>query len=105
MLTANNVYISDNSHGYEDVSRPIMQQPVVFKGPVSIGEGSWIGENVIIGADIRRNCDRRELCSHARSTGLRRGSWSSGKSDRAIRSSSRCWIRNLAETQVAQTDN
>lgn len=57
VLTANNVYISDNSHGYEDVSRPIMQQSVVFKGPVSIGAGSWIGENVsIIGARIGKNC-------------------------------------------------
>lgn len=57
VLTANNVYISDNVHGYEDVSRPIIQQPVRFKGAVSIGSGSWIGENVsIIGAHIGKNC-------------------------------------------------
>jgi acetyltransferase-like isoleucine patch superfamily enzyme len=57
VLTANNVYISDNVHGYEDISRPIIQQPVVFKGGVAIGSGSWIGENVsIIGARIGRNC-------------------------------------------------
>lgn len=57
VLTANNVYISDNVHGYEDISRPVMQQPVVFKGAVSIGSGSWIGENAaIIGARIGRNC-------------------------------------------------
>lgn len=57
VLTANNVYISDNSHGYEDISRPVMQQPVIFKGAVSIGAGSWIGENVsIIGACIGKNC-------------------------------------------------
>lgn len=57
VLTANNVYISDNVHGYEDVSRPIILQPVLFKGAVSIGSGSWIGENVsIIGARIGKNC-------------------------------------------------
>lgn len=57
VLTANNVYISDNLHGYEDVTRPIIQQPVRFKKAVSIGEGSWIGENAcIVGASIGRNC-------------------------------------------------
>jgi len=57
VLTANNVYISDNLHEYEDVSRPIMHQPVRFKKAVSIGDGCWIGENVcIVGASIGRNC-------------------------------------------------
>ena len=57
VLTANNVYISDNLHDYEDVNRPVIDQPVKFKGPVSIGDGCWIGENVcVIGAKIGRNC-------------------------------------------------
>lgn len=57
VLTANNVYISDNLHGYEDTATPIMHQPVRFKAAVSIGDGTWIGENVcIIGARIGRNC-------------------------------------------------
>lgn len=56
VLTANNVYISDNLHGYEDVTRPIMHQPVRFKKAVVIGDGCWIGENAcIIGATIGRN--------------------------------------------------
>ena len=56
VLTANNVYISDNHHSYEDISRPIIDQPVVFKRAVSIGDGCWIGENAcIIGASIGRN--------------------------------------------------
>jgi UDP-3-O-[3-hydroxymyristoyl] glucosamine N-acyltransferase len=56
VLTANNVYISDNLHGYEDITKPIMQQPIKFKKEVSIGTGSWIGENVsIIGANIGKN--------------------------------------------------
>lgn len=57
VLTANNVYISDNLHGYEDITTPVMHQPVKFKKAVSIGDGSWIGENVcIIGASVGKNC-------------------------------------------------
>ncbi len=57
VLTANNVYVSDNLHGYEDISRPILQQPVRFKAAVHIGDGSWIGENAcIIGARVGRHC-------------------------------------------------
>ena len=56
VLTANNVYISDNLHEYEDVTKPIIQQPVRFKRAVEIGEGAWIGENVsIIGASVGKN--------------------------------------------------
>lgn len=57
VLTANNVYISDNLHSYEDTSKPIMHQPVQFKKAVSIGDGCWIGENAcIIGAHVGKNC-------------------------------------------------
>lgn len=57
VLTANNVYISDNQHSYENIDIPIMDQPINFKKNVMIGQGSWIGENVsIIGASVGRNC-------------------------------------------------
>lgn len=57
VLTANNVYISDNLHEYRDITRPVMHQPVIVKGNVSIGDGCWLGENVVvIGASIGRNC-------------------------------------------------
>ncbi|PSL48940.1 succinyltransferase-like protein [Chitinophaga niastensis] len=56
VLMANKVYISDNLHSYEDISRPVIDQPVVFKAKVRIGSGAWIGENVcIIGASIGKN--------------------------------------------------
>lgn len=56
VLTANNVYISDNIHEYEDITRPVMHQPVRFKRAVFIGAGAWIGENVsIIGACVGKN--------------------------------------------------
>ncbi len=57
VMTANNVYISDNIHTYTDITIPIMDQKVSYKSPVSIGDGSWIGENAcIIGATIGSNC-------------------------------------------------
>ena len=56
VLTANNVYISDNAHEFEDITKPIINQPVRFKKPIKIADGAWIGENVsIIGASVGRN--------------------------------------------------
>ena len=57
VLTANGVYISDNLHGYRDLSRPILQQPIQQHGVVEIGDGSWIGHNAcILGVRIGRHC-------------------------------------------------
>jgi len=57
VLIADRVYIADNLHEYEDVERAVMDQPLRQLEPVSIGEGSWIGENVcIVGCSIGKNC-------------------------------------------------
>ncbi len=57
VLTANNIFVSDNLHAYEDIETPILQQPIKLKAPVVIGRGSWLGENVcVIGASIGKNC-------------------------------------------------
>jgi len=57
VLTANGVYISDNLHAYEDVHRPVKEQPIRQVADVSIGDGSWLGHNAcVIGARIGRNC-------------------------------------------------
>ncbi|EIF2259261.1 TPA: acyltransferase [Vibrio cholerae] len=56
VLIADKVYISDNLHDYQDVSKPIKEQPIIVKNKVKIGSGSWIGENVsIIGANVGKN--------------------------------------------------
>lgn len=56
VLIANRVYISDNIHCYEDCSMPILDQEVLFKNSVKIGDGAWLGENVcVIGASIGKN--------------------------------------------------
>jgi acetyltransferase-like isoleucine patch superfamily enzyme len=57
VLTADKVYISDNMHGYQDVTIPIQVQPIVQKKEVRIGTGTWIGENVcIMGCTIGKQC-------------------------------------------------
>jgi len=56
VLIADRVYISDNQHGFKDINRPIINQPIVQLADVVIKEGSWIGENVCIsGASIGKN--------------------------------------------------
>ena len=54
--TGHHVYITDQSHGYEDVTKPISQQSQPEKS-VSIGNGSWLGHGVVVlpGAKIGRN--------------------------------------------------
>ncbi|SON50963.1 acyltransferase [Vibrio tapetis] len=56
VLIADKVYISDNIHDYKNTDLPIIQQPVLSCGIVSIGNGAWIGENVsIIGCSVGKN--------------------------------------------------
>lgn len=53
VLVANKIYISDNTHSYEDVRLPVMDQPVRQLRDVKIGDGAWLGENVcIVGASV-----------------------------------------------------
>jgi len=55
VLTAGNVYVSDNAHGYEDPTVAILKQPVQQLAKVRIGRGAWLGQNVcVIGASIGR---------------------------------------------------
>jgi len=51
-----NVFVSDASHGYQDVETPIGLQ-LGWAHPVEIGAGSWIGHGVIVlpGTRIGRN--------------------------------------------------
>lgn len=45
---ADNVYITDNLHGFKDISCGVMPQPLKVPGPVSIEDEVWIGERVCI---------------------------------------------------------
>ena len=57
VLTANNVYITDNLHDYRNPDLPIVKQPIVQKSFVEIGDGTWLGHNAcVIAVRIGRNC-------------------------------------------------
>jgi len=48
VLFAANVFISDGFHGYDKIGIPYKEQPISDIGSIYIGEGSWIGQNVVI---------------------------------------------------------
>lgn len=54
--TGHNVYITDQNHGYEDVTVPISRQAMPER-PVRIGDGAWLGFGTVVlpGADIGRH--------------------------------------------------
>lgn len=58
VLFAAFVHITDHSHGYEDVTKPIKDQTIIHKGPVVIGRGSWIafGAHILSGVTIGEHC-------------------------------------------------
>ena len=43
VLFAGHVHITDHSHGYEDITRPITPQPLFSKGPIIIEDDCWLG--------------------------------------------------------------
>lgn len=45
--TGHYVYVTDQNHGYDDVSMPIGTQ-MWHNAPVSIGSGSWLGHGCVI---------------------------------------------------------
>src|SRR5688572_8970539 len=54
--TGHHVYITDQNHGYEDLTKPISVQ-VQAERPVRIGAGSWLGHGSVVlpGATIGRH--------------------------------------------------
>ena len=48
VIMSDRVFIGDCIHGYSDTRVPIAQQPLVSKGPVDIGDGTFIGINAVI---------------------------------------------------------
>ena len=48
VLLARGVYVSDHSHAFEDRSLPVLDQGVDRVAPVEIGDGAWLGENVVV---------------------------------------------------------
>jgi len=48
VLVARNVYISDHIHAYVDTERAVLEQGLTDLNAVEIGDGAWLGENVVV---------------------------------------------------------
>jgi acetyltransferase-like isoleucine patch superfamily enzyme len=53
VLLARNVYIADHSHAFADTTRAVLDQGVTKVEPVEIGDGAWLGQNVVVGPGVR----------------------------------------------------
>lgn len=55
VLTGPHVFISDHNHEYRDPRMPVSRQGVMVRNgaKVVIGEGSWLGTNVVVVGDVR----------------------------------------------------
>jgi acetyltransferase-like isoleucine patch superfamily enzyme len=53
VLLARNVYIADHSHAFDDTTRAVLDQGIDAIAPVEIGDGAWLGENVVVGPGVR----------------------------------------------------
>lgn len=53
VLIARGAYISDHIHAYDDVGRAVADQGIARVSPVEIGDGVWLGENVVVGPGVR----------------------------------------------------
>lgn len=58
VLFAGHVHITDHSHGYEDISKPMNVQPLISKGPVVIEDDCWLGFSceILSGVHIGKHC-------------------------------------------------
>ena len=53
VLMARNVFVTDHNHAFETTGVPILDQGITTPRPVEIGDGAWLGENVVITAGVR----------------------------------------------------
>lgn len=53
VLIARGVYVADHSHALSDLDVPIRHQGIDRVAEVAIGDGAWLGQNVVIGPGVR----------------------------------------------------
>ena len=58
VLFASQIHITDHSHGYQDIDRPIGPQRLTTKGPVIIEDDCWLGFGceILSGVHIGKHC-------------------------------------------------
>ena len=68
VLFAGHVHITDHSHGYEDITKPMNVQRLISKGPVIIEDDCWLGFSceILSGVHIGKHCveERNYLGTH-----------------------------------------
>jgi len=52
VLMARNAYIADHQHAFSDTTRAVLDQGIERVAPVEIGDGAWLGENVVVGPGV-----------------------------------------------------
>jgi acetyltransferase-like isoleucine patch superfamily enzyme len=57
-MLANGCFVSDASHRYDDLAKPITWQGFESKGPTRIGDNCWLGANVVVtsGVTVGERC-------------------------------------------------
>jgi serine acetyltransferase len=53
VLMARNVYVADHMHAFGDDARAVLAQGIDRVAGVEIGDGAWLGQNVVIGPGVR----------------------------------------------------
>ncbi|MDX6652683.1 MAG: hypothetical protein QOJ38_1464 [Solirubrobacterales bacterium] len=58
VMFANNCFVGDSDHRYDDPEKPVTQQGFVPRGPVRIGANCWFGVNCVVtgGVTIGERC-------------------------------------------------
>ncbi|MDE3070172.1 MAG: acyltransferase, partial [Acidobacteriota bacterium] len=57
-MLANGCFVSDASHRFDDLERPLTWQGFTSKGPTLIGDNCWLGAHVVVtsGVTIGERC-------------------------------------------------
>ena len=57
-MLANNTFVTDGNHRFEDRDRPVPWQGFTTQGPTRIGANTWLGANVVVtsGVTIGERC-------------------------------------------------
>lgn len=50
---ARGVYVADHAHAYDDISLPVLAQGLADVAEVEIGDGAWLGQNVVVLPGVR----------------------------------------------------